>query len=139
MVCVICSNGYPGCRENWKSAQSLTEARRLQFEFRQRPFKEQTMSIKVSLVEDNTTIRESLAEILDASTGFRLGDACCTGEEALRMLPKNPPDVVLMDINLPRLDGIRCVNELKRALPATQFVMLTIEDDSQRVFDSLKA
>jgi DNA-binding NarL/FixJ family response regulator len=97
------------------------------------------MSIKVSLVEDNTSIRQSLAQIIVASAGFRLGDACATGEEALRTLPSNPPDVVLMDINLPRLDGIQCVGELKRCLPRTQFVMLTIEDDSQRVFDSLKA
>ncbi len=97
------------------------------------------MSIKVSVVEDNHSIRQSLAEILDSTPGFRLGDACATGEEALRRLPANPADVVLMDINLPRASGIHTVRELKRCLPKTQFVMLTIEDDSQRVFESLQA
>jgi len=97
------------------------------------------MSIKVSIVEDNQSIRQSLAEIMDSTPGFRLGDACATGEEALRRLPNNPADVVLMDINLPRLSGIQCVRDLKRCLPKTQFIMLTIEDDSQRVFESLEA
>jgi DNA-binding NarL/FixJ family response regulator len=97
------------------------------------------MSVKVSLVEDNQSVRQSLAEILDSTAGFRLGDACATGEEALQRLLKNPPDVVLMDINLPRLSGVQCVRELKRCLPMTQFIMLTIEDDSQRVFESLQA
>jgi len=97
------------------------------------------MSIKVSLVEDNASIRQSLAEFLDSTTGFRLGDACSTGEEALRALPNNPPDVALMDINLPRISGIQCVRKLKPCLPATQFLMLTVEDDSQRVFEALQA
>lgn len=97
------------------------------------------MSIKVSLVEDNQSIRQSLAEILESTPGFRMGNACVSGEEALRVLPANPSDVVLMDINLPRLNGIQCVRELKRCLPQTQFIMLTIEDDNQRVFESLQA
>ncbi|MDB6034314.1 MAG: response regulator transcription factor [Verrucomicrobiales bacterium] len=97
------------------------------------------MSIKVSIVEDNQTVRQSLAEILDSTPGFRLGDACASGEDALQCLLNNPPDVVLMDINLPRLSGVQCVRELKRCLPKTQFIMLTIEDDSQRVFESLQA
>jgi DNA-binding NarL/FixJ family response regulator len=97
------------------------------------------MSIKVSIVEDNQSIRQSLAELVDSAPGFRLGDTCATAEEAMRRFPKNPADVVLMDINLPRLSGVQCVRELKRCLPQTQFIMLTIEDDSQRVFESLQA
>jgi DNA-binding NarL/FixJ family response regulator len=97
------------------------------------------MSIKVSFVEDNESIRQSLAEILDSTPGFRLGHAYATGEEALRHLPNNPADVVLMDINLPRLSGVQCVRELKRCLPTVQFIMLTIEDDSQRVLEALEA
>jgi DNA-binding NarL/FixJ family response regulator len=97
------------------------------------------MSVKVSIVEDNQSVRQSLAEILDSTPSFRLGDACTSGEEALQRFLKNPPDVVLMDINLPRISGVQCVRELKRCLPATQFIMLTIEDDSQRVFESLQA
>lgn len=97
------------------------------------------MSIKVSIVEDNEAIRQTLADILDSTDGLRLGDACGSCEEALRRVPNNPPDVVLMDINLPKQSGIHCVRELKRCLPKTQFIMLTIEDDSQRVFESLQA
>jgi DNA-binding NarL/FixJ family response regulator len=97
------------------------------------------VSIKVSIVEDNRGIRESLGQILDCTDGFRLGDACATGEEALRRLVNNPPDVVLMDINLPRMSGVSCVRELKPCLQQTQFIMLTIENDSQRVFESLQA
>lgn len=97
------------------------------------------MSVKVSIVEDNKGIRESLSEILESSPGLRLGDACATAEQALQRLLANPPDVVLMDINLPRLSGVQCVRELKRCLPATQFIMLTIEDDCQRVLESLRA
>jgi DNA-binding NarL/FixJ family response regulator len=97
------------------------------------------MGIKVSIVEDNQSIRQSLAEILSSTPGFRLGDACASGEEALRRLPANPADVVLMDVNLPKISGIHAVRELKRHLPGTQFIMLTIEDDSQRVFESLQA
>jgi DNA-binding NarL/FixJ family response regulator len=97
------------------------------------------MSTKVSIVEDNESMRQSLAELVDSAPGFRLGDACATAEEAMRRFPNNPADVVLMDINLPRLSGIQCVRELKRCLPQTQFVMLTIEDDSERVFESLQA
>lgn len=97
------------------------------------------MSIKVSIVEDNESIRRSLAEILNSTKGFRLADACVSGEEALRKLPTNPPEVVLMDINLPRISGVQAVRELKRCLPATQFIMLTIDDDSERVFESLQA
>ena len=97
------------------------------------------MSIKVSIVEDNQSIRQSLAELLDSTPGYRLGDTCATAEEAMRRFPNNPADVVLMDINLPRLSGIQCVRELKRCLPQMQFIMLTIEDDSERVLESLKA
>ena len=97
------------------------------------------MSIKVSLVEDNASIRQSLAEILDSTPGFRLGDACASAEGALRALPNNPPDVALMDINLPRMSGIECVSRIKQCLPALQIIMLTIEEDAQRVFESLQA
>lgn len=97
------------------------------------------MSIKVSLVEDNAGIRQSLAEMLRLSTGFLLGNACASAEEALRAIPNNPPDVVLMDINLPRMSGIQCVRELKVCLPHTQFLMVTVEDDSARVFEAIQA
>ena len=97
------------------------------------------MSIKVSIVEDNAEMRQSLTEVMGSTEGFRLGDVCVSCEEALRRVPNNPPDVVLMDINLPRASGVHAVRELKRCLPGTHFIMLTIEEDSQRVFESLQA
>src|SRR2546427_9977949 len=97
------------------------------------------MNIKVSVVEDNQSIRESLAIILNGSPGFRCLQACSSAEEALRKIPLEPPDVVLMDINLPKMSGIECVQGLKRRLPRTQIIMLSIEEDSRRVFESLSA
>ena len=97
------------------------------------------MSIKVAIVEDNKSIRLSLVELLDSSPGFRAVLACASAEEALQTLPSAPPDVVLMDLNLPRMSGIECVRNLKRLLTTTQFIMLTIEDESERVFESLRA
>lgn len=97
------------------------------------------MSIRVAIVEDNETIRESLALILNGSPGFECGGAFRSAEEALRNIPQRPPDVVLMDINLPGQSGIECVWQLKALLPKLQIVMLTIEHDSRTVFESLKA
>lgn len=97
------------------------------------------MSIRVAVVEDNDTIRESLALILDGSPGLRCSGAWRTAEEALRGIPGRPTDVVLMDINLPKQSGIECVRQLKALLPQIQIIMLTIEHDSQTVFESLVA
>ena len=97
------------------------------------------MSIRVAIVEDNDTIRESLALILDGSPGLRCSGAWRTAEEALRGIPERPTDVVLMDINLPKQSGIECVRQLKTLLPQIQIIMLTIEHDSQIVFESLTA
>lgn len=95
--------------------------------------------IRVALVEDNASVREGLAALIDGSPGFRCVASVRTAEEALQRLPGIQPDVVLMDINLPRLSGIECTRALKDRIPATQVVMLTIEEDGQRVFESLEA
>src|SRR5262245_7135153 len=95
--------------------------------------------IKVAIVEDNDAIRESLAVILNGSPGFSCLCACRDAEEAMRRILLDPPDVVLMDINLPKMSGIDCVRELKENLAKTQIIMLTIEENSQRVFQSLEA
>ena len=97
------------------------------------------MSIRVGVVEDNASVREGLAELLENALGFICCAACASAEEAVRVLPAHTPDVVLMDINLPRTSGIDCVRRLKRLLPRAQFIMLTIEEDSRRVFGSLQA
>jgi len=96
-------------------------------------------NIRVAVVEDNTAVREGLAAILNGSSGFKCTIACGSAEEAVRLIPADPPHVVLMDINLPRRSGIECVRELRTRLPGLQVIMLTIEEDSQRVFKSLEA
>ncbi len=97
------------------------------------------MNIRVGIVEDNKAIRESLALILNSSPGIRCCGAWSSAEEALCQLPRQAPDVVLMDINLPGASGIECVRQIKSTLPQVQAIMLTIEGDSKRVFESLKA
>ncbi len=97
------------------------------------------MNIRVAIVEDNDSIRESLALILNGSPGLRCCGAWRTAEEALANLPGRAADVVLMDINLPGQSGIQCVRELKARQPSPQIIMLTIEDDPRKVFESLKA
>jgi len=97
------------------------------------------MSIQVAIVEDNDAIRDNLAVILDGSPGIRCCGKFRSGEEALRKLPHQATDVVLMDINLPGQSGIECVRQLKTLLPKLQSIMLTIENDSRKVFESLKA
>jgi len=64
---------------------------------------------------------------------------CANGEDALREIPKAMPEVVLMDLNLPGMSGIECTRELKRLCPSVPVVMLTIEEDSERVFAALRA
>ena len=95
-------------------------------------------SIKVSIVEDNRGTRESLQEILDRVPTLRCVGVHPNGEEALREIPKEQPDVVLMDINLPGMNGIECVARLKEQLPKTQVLMLTTYEESDLIFDSLR-
>jgi DNA-binding NarL/FixJ family response regulator len=95
--------------------------------------------IEVAVVEDSTTVRESLQTILNGTPGFRCSAACRDANEALQELRIRPPHVVLMDINLPRLSGIECVRQLRQALPKLLIIMLTIEENSRRVFESLEA
>jgi DNA-binding NarL/FixJ family response regulator len=97
------------------------------------------MSIAISIVEDQRALRESLAEWLGNAPGIRCVGAYATAEEALRGLPTQKPDVVLMDINLPGMNGIQCVAKLKERLPKTQVVMLTTYDQGDLIFDSLRA
>ena len=95
--------------------------------------------IKVAIVEDHAAMRDGLAMILNGSPGFTCACATQNAEEALQRISLNPPDVVLMDINLPGKSGIECVRQLKLLLPAMPIIMLTIEENAQRVFQSLEA
>ena len=95
--------------------------------------------ITVAVVEDNARVRASLRELLDGSPGLRCVAGCATGEKALAELPALRPDVVLMDINLPGMDGGECVRRLVAMLPGVLVVMLTVHDDTERIFKSLAA
>ena len=97
------------------------------------------MAIKVAIVEDNEKIREGLATLIDGSEGFQCSATYETAEEALRYLPAYKPDVVLMDIQLPKMSGIECVEKLKERCPNTQVMMLTVYEDDEKVFQSLVA
>jgi DNA-binding NarL/FixJ family response regulator len=95
--------------------------------------------IRVALVEDDEGIRATLGNILGRSGGCELVCGYGDAETALTRLRQHQPEVVLMDINLPRMDGIECVRLLKEQLPDTQFIMLTVYSDSERLFRSLMA
>jgi DNA-binding NarL/FixJ family response regulator len=96
------------------------------------------MHIRVSIVEDNRGTRESLKELFGRAPQLRCVGVHATGEEALRKIPEENPDVVLMDINLPGMSGIECVTRLKSKLPRTQVLMLTTYEESDLIFDSLR-
>jgi len=100
--------------------------------------KKKDMRIKVAIVEDNRGTRESLTELLERAPALQCVGAHPNGEEALRQIPVEAPDVVLMDINLPRMNGIECVARLKERLPQTQVLMLTTYEESDLIFDSLR-
>jgi DNA-binding NarL/FixJ family response regulator len=97
------------------------------------------MPIRVAIVEDDDEIRASLSERIGSSSAFRFLRAYADAETALADLPSRNPDVVLMDINLPGMDGVECVRQLKTKIPDAQFVMLTVYEDNNRLFKSLMA
>jgi DNA-binding NarL/FixJ family response regulator len=100
--------------------------------------KDHPMQIRVSIVEDNRGTRESLTELLGRASALRCVGAHPSGEEALEQIPGEGPDVVLMDINLPKMNGIECVARLKERMPKTQVLMLTTYEESDLIFDSLR-
>lgn len=97
------------------------------------------MAINVSIIEDDDWIRENLAEEISRTEGFACKGCYANAEEAIEQIPKNVPDVVLMDINLPKMNGIECVRKLKILLPTVQIMMLTVYEDSDKIFNSLLA
>lgn len=97
------------------------------------------MNIGVSIVEDDAQVREIFTDWINCSRGFRCVSAHDSGERAAAKLPLEKPSVVLMDINLPNMNGIECVRRLKLLLPETQFVMLTVYEDADHLFTALAA
>ena len=97
------------------------------------------MSIKVGIVEDNQTLREGFATLLNRTPGFQCVCTCGTVAEALRQIPRAAPDVVLMDIQLPDSTGVECTAKLKQQLSDLHIVILTVYEDSERIFQALRA
>ena len=97
------------------------------------------MDISVSIVEDNEQLRVTVARVIERAEGFRCLSHYGSAEEALKGLPNDRPDVVLMDINLPGMNGVECVRQLKQSLPKTQVMMLTVYEDTENIFNALAA
>lgn len=97
------------------------------------------MAIKVSIIEDDDWIRENLAAQIERTSGFLCAGCYRNGEEAISRILKDVPDVILMDINLPKMNGIECVRKLKPLVPSAHIMMLTVYEDSDKIFDSLLA
>jgi RNA polymerase sigma factor (sigma-70 family) len=97
------------------------------------------MPITVSIVEDNEQLRGTLSRVISRAEGFQCLSHYAHAEAALDALPKEKPNVVLMDINLPGMNGVECVRKLKQILPGTQVVMLTAYEDTENIFNSLAA
>ena len=95
--------------------------------------------IQVALVEDDAGVRANLVKMIDGAPGFQCQGAYEDGLAALKGIPSRPPDVVLMDINLPGMLGTECVCQLKSLLPNLPVLMLTVYDDSEQIFKSLMA
>lgn len=97
------------------------------------------MLITVAIVEDNEEISAMLAKIIAREPKLKCIGAWPNGEEALETLPKNPPQVVIMDIQLPGISGIQCASQLRQVLPDTQVLVYTAYGDDELVFKALKA
>ena len=95
--------------------------------------------IKVAIVEDNKTVREGFETLLNRTSGFQCVCTCGTVAEALKKIPKAQPDVVLMDIQLPDSTGVECTAKIKEQMPGIHIVIVTVYEDSERIFQALRA
>jgi DNA-binding NarL/FixJ family response regulator len=97
------------------------------------------MSISIAIVEDLDVVRNGLKDFISLSTDFLVVGSYKSGEEALQKLPDSKPDIVIMDINLPGMNGIECIRQVKDKSPLTQFMMFTVYENDDKVFEALKA
>lgn len=96
-------------------------------------------AITVTIVEDLIEVRESLEKLISNSDGFLLLSSYHNGEVAQNKIPEDQPEIVIMDINLPGVSGIDCIRKIKDDCPHTQFMMYTIFEDDEKVFEALEA
>jgi DNA-binding NarL/FixJ family response regulator len=101
--------------------------------------KDERRELRVSIVEDDSEIRTHLAELIAKAKGLSLVSDHPNAGEAIPIILREQPDVVLMDLNLPGMSGIECARALKQKFPAVQILVLTIYEDTEMIFESLKA
>jgi DNA-binding NarL/FixJ family response regulator len=97
------------------------------------------MSITLAIVEDLDEVRDGLRNFISLSPDFKVLKTFKTAEEAIPDLPKLKPDIVIMDISLPGMNGIECIRQVKAKCPLTQFMMFTVYENDEKVFEALKA
>lgn len=95
--------------------------------------------VRIVIVEDQARLAESLSKLINRNGGYKVIGIHANGEEALKLIPREMPDVVLMDIGLPGMSGIDCVRELRLLFPILPIIMLTVYDEGEYLFNSLKA
>src|SRR5882762_4510709 len=93
--------------------------------------------ITVSIVEDIPEVRDSIGRLIEGSDEFLLLSSYTNAESATEGIPAVQPDIVIMDINLPGMSGIDCLRKIKEDCPSTQFIMYTIFEDDDKIFDAL--
>ena len=97
------------------------------------------MSISLAIVEDLDEVREGLNQFISLNPEFKVLDTFKTAEEAIFDIPRLQPDIVIIDINLPGMNGIECIRQVKNRTPKTQFMMFTVYENDEKVFEALKA
>ncbi len=97
------------------------------------------MSITICIVEDLVEVREGLKQFISLNPEFNVLNTFSTAEEALNEIPRLKPEIVIMDISLPGMNGIECIRQVKDKSPATQFMMFTVYENDEKVFEALKA
>ena len=102
-------------------------------------FNFENMSISIAIVEDLDEVRDGLKNFIALSTDFTVLGTFKTGEDALAELPLLRPDIIIMDINLPGMNGIECIRQVKDKSPGSQFMMFTVYENDEKVFEALKA
>src|SRR5215213_2828114 len=97
------------------------------------------MSISLIIVDDLDEVREGLVNFIRLANDFEVAGAFNNAETALKKIPLLQPDIVIMDINLPGMNGIECIRQVKDKCPSTQFMMFTVYENDEKVFEALKA
>ena len=94
-------------------------------------------NVNIIIVEDDQLIREGLSSSIDEYPGFRCIGTFSSAEEMLEKVEELEPQIILMDIGLPGMNGIECLKQVKQIMPGLLVVMITVFEDDDRVFDSI--